>query len=1122
MTEPSPFSGIPAGESEKSQISLIRHYLDILRRRIWIIITFTVVFSCVGAVRAFRAPNIYRSSTVITIERQMPHVVSIDPTASDYAPWDPDFYSTQAQLILSQAVLELAVQDPLIARALGQYAEEKSPPLSERMKEIILAALGAPPTQTPKLWEKLASHMSAKPKGGTHLITISATARDPRTPAIFADGVARAFETFMLKSRTDLLGDAFSYLKDEKEREEEKYLSAENELQKFREESKDVDLGKESSPATDKLAALNSRLTELQLRHTELKSQLISIPQLLELAVTDPEKSYNQMLAVPIIKDDPGIQSVRQKITDTETSIAELSRIYGAEHPQIQEARTTLAALHQEFDVTVQRTLLLQQNILDGIMAEESELTRQMEELKSVVLESAQGSFKMARLTSEVDRHRQIFDALVKSMLDVERSSGFDTTSVRKLQEASVSNTPISPDRRMDVIFSLLTGLGLGLALALLIETMDDTIKTPEDLRDKLDIPLLGFVPRIQAKTPDKKHQRIKTLFAVDEPVSSVAEAFRQIRTNIFYSLATDKAKVLVSTSCHPGEGKTTTICNLAAVIAQNGRRVLLIDGDFHRPNVHHVYGIKSGVGLVDVLGGTLHWKKAICTPYRNGRVLENIHIIPAGPSTAAASERLGSNAMKTFISEARNDYDWVLVDSPPLLFVSDASVLSALCDGIILVVKAGMNNRSLLLRTCNQLRQLKVEILGTILNQMVVSFMGRHYSYYYYHGYAHYAENYHKSYYGDAPEEETTAETDLHQTSNGTQASAATQVIAQPPPPVEPTHPVPRIPARRSSKDSKPRSASVDRKKSVELQAAFERWKSAHEPDTVYHIGQGDVLEITIPALRETDQRSTIRRSVDKKGAITLQTIGTLEAAGLTVDELVGRIVDTCRDRNVKDSEVSVSIVDHQSRPILIIGAVSKPGIHHLTADKASLLDVLIQSGGFTSKADITITVTHPGDVVPSGDAPTGTVDSPSTSLVVQETVSLSTLLDPAHPESNIRIEKGAIVRVTSGRDEVVHVLGLVQKPGAINMMPGTPVTACTALATSGGFATQDRTEPCFVIRDTPNGERATFEVQLSKIIYGEQPDVPLKPHDILIVGSRIFFKLFKPSDMSATPVTG
>jgi capsular exopolysaccharide synthesis family protein len=238
-----------------------------------------------------------------------------------------------------------------------------------------------------------------------------------------------------------------------------------------------------------------------------------------------------------------------------------------------------------------------------------------------------------------------------------------------------------------------------------------------------------------------------------------MAEAYRNIRTSIFFSTPAGGGKVLAVTSCGPGEGKTTTATNLAVAIAKSGKKILLVDADFHRPMVDKILKLNKTAGLSTVLVGEAELKAVIQNVEYEGAKIEGLDVAVAGPPSPNPSELLGSQRMSQLLSEVRDSYDWVLVDTPPILFVSDASILSALCDGVILVVRAGVNNRSMLNRTREHLENIKVKIVGSVLNQMVVGRFGRYYSHYYYHGYSRYSRDYHRSYYPAVSDKTTRSE---------------------------------------------------------------------------------------------------------------------------------------------------------------------------------------------------------------------------------------------------------------------------------------------------------------------------------------------------------------------------
>lgn len=236
-------------------------------------------------------------------------------------------------------------------------------------------------------------------------------------------------------------------------------------------------------------------------------------------------------------------------------------------------------------------------------------------------------------------------------------------------------------------------------------------------------------------------------------PKSSAAEAYRHIRTNLFYAMPEGSLKTLVVTSARPREGKTTTVTNLALVISQIGKRVLLVDCDLHRPSVHKLLGTECRPGVSDVLAGRVGLAEAVRPVYLDGRKCSHLSLLPAGRSVPNPADLVGSDAMRQLLAHVRAAYDWVILDTPPVLFVSDACVLAANCDGVAVVVRSGTCARSLLARTMGQLRSVRANMVGCVLNSMQVSRVGRHFSYYYYHGYSRYAKDYHSSYYGEEPE---------------------------------------------------------------------------------------------------------------------------------------------------------------------------------------------------------------------------------------------------------------------------------------------------------------------------------------------------------------------------------
>jgi capsular exopolysaccharide synthesis family protein len=238
------------------------------------------------------------------------------------------------------------------------------------------------------------------------------------------------------------------------------------------------------------------------------------------------------------------------------------------------------------------------------------------------------------------------------------------------------------------------------------------------------------------------------------EPASSATEAYRNIRTNLFFSAPAEENKVLTVTSGGPSDGKTTTSCNLALVMAQSGKRVLLIDADMRKPMIHRAMGLGNKVGLSSVLVGACKLDEAVQKPKNNGHVVEHLDILSAGPRSPNPAELLDSQSMRNLLEEARGKYDRVIVDTPPVLFVADASIISAMSDGVVMVLKSARSTRTLVSRTREQLEGVNARIVGGILNDVRVSRWGYYYSSYYYSYYYRYHYDYARSYYGSRKDE--------------------------------------------------------------------------------------------------------------------------------------------------------------------------------------------------------------------------------------------------------------------------------------------------------------------------------------------------------------------------------
>jgi len=734
----------------------LKHYIGILRRRIWAVVTAFVIVVTLGTVYAFKATPIYQGVAKILIEKQSPKVMNFQDVVQLQAA-DRDYYKTQKELVKSRAVLEKALQQPGVSdlpEVTGEGAGG-GPSLLGEVRRTVAALLGSTPASPPEPWERLQRRLDVEQVRDTHLLLVKVESTDPVRAARLANAVARAFEQYHVERKLKTSNEAFRFLQEQKAKQERQLVQAEDALQRFREQARVVslDVSDKGNPVLVRLSRLNEQLTEAQLRRIELEAQFKVVKEALESGSVTAGAPNERLFSLPAVRDDATVTELRTTLIEAEKEVATLADTYGPEHPQLQAAQAKVTLLRAKLHEALSQLVGSLTAQLEMLTNQEQELHQQYDEQNRLALELAKQSLTFNRLKNEVDRQRRLFDVLVERMREVDVTADYAKTNVEVVEQAEVPKTPIKPRKARTVALAIFLGLFLGVGLAFFFEYLDDTVKTPEDLEERVGIPVLGFVPDMDTKGVEMDGFSYRGVVSIVEPTSSVTEAYRNIRTSLFFSAPAEESKVLVVTSGGPRDGKTTTATNLALVIAQSGKRVLLIDADFRRPMVHKIFGLNSKVGLSSVLVGEAALEEAVQQAEHEGEVIENLDILAAGPKPPNPAELLDSQGMRRLLEEAREKYDRVIVDTPPVLFVADASILGAISDGVIMVVKSATNTRSLATRAREQLEGVKARILGGILNDVHVSRLGYYYSDYYYYGYSRYYRDYYRSYY--AGEEE-------------------------------------------------------------------------------------------------------------------------------------------------------------------------------------------------------------------------------------------------------------------------------------------------------------------------------------------------------------------------------
>jgi capsular exopolysaccharide synthesis family protein len=400
-------------------------------------------------------------------------------------------------------------------------------------------------------------------------------------------------------------------------------------------------------------------------------------------------------------------------------------------------------AVKSELDRAVGRTKVEYQSAFDRERMLRSALGRQ----KIAATQLNEQSIEYLQLKREAESNRTLYDSLNQKLKEASVTSGLKLSNVSIVDTARVPSSPSSPNLSSNISLALLFGLLSGVSLALLLEMLDNTVRTPEQAEDVSSLPSLGTVPLTceEPATKAKSNSNWITvgaranprkemgLISFERPKSKVAESYRALRTSILLSSIGHPPQVLMLTSALPQEGKTTTSINTAIVLAQKGGNVLLIDADMRRPSIHQVFGIRASKGLSSVLSGSSSFEDSVVT----AADIPNLDVLPAGPQPPNPAELLGSSLLHDYLTRWRKQYDFIVVDTPPALSVTDAVLLSAQMDSVILVLRSGKTTKEALRRARQLFDKINVRVLGVVVNAVDLHSPDAQY-YGYDYGYSH------------------------------------------------------------------------------------------------------------------------------------------------------------------------------------------------------------------------------------------------------------------------------------------------------------------------------------------------------------------------------------------------
>jgi succinoglycan biosynthesis transport protein ExoP len=747
----------------------VREVWRTVRKHKWLILAVTVIITTIVAIEMYRTPSIYEASTLIEIGKEDPPPAK--PGSFVFQVEDPMNVSlkTKIQALKSPPVYEAVVlklgldQNPKFfsvgqkksvwdaIKLLGQRASGNTARLPEDTADEAFSPAKSSLPLSPEDHAKLEPYMDAVDGGitvvpviDTRDLKISFRHPDQQIAAAVANTVAEVFIKQNYEAKTEKFTTASGWLDRSTRELKAKVQEAEQALANYTREHNIFSTEGKETLTTDKLSRLHEQVMRAETDRM-LKQSLYE------------EVKMGRVAQLPEAFADPKSADLQKQFQELAVNLADLETRYGPENPQIIQVKQRMAAIQEQINQS--RSTLADRLKADYERAvrDEQSLKAALEKAKGEAVQQNQAAIQFNILKQDVDTANKLYTEFLQNTNQANLQVAEQHNNVRVISPARVPKTPISPARMRTIVIGFLLAFSAGIGLALFLEYIDNTIKTIEDVSRYVQLPALSVIPPIGAAIPRKllsaktarkpkslpaningaeiENGRAWQLVAPDSR-SSAAEAYRILRTSVLLSSAGKPPKTILITSGQPGEGKTTTAVNTAISLSQLGASVLVIDCDMRKPSAHKILGVDNLRGLSTYLSRNIGVDGLI-----HKLQMPNLSLLPCGPIPPNPAELISSEKMKRLLTDMADRYDHIILDSPPLMNVTDPVILSTMVDGVILVVHGGKSTRDVVRRARHDLDAVNAKVFGVVLNNVDLRREGYD-NYYYYRYYSTYGQD--------------------------------------------------------------------------------------------------------------------------------------------------------------------------------------------------------------------------------------------------------------------------------------------------------------------------------------------------------------------------------------------
>ncbi len=720
-----PFANRPADSEggDGSPWPEFLNYFFVLRQHI---VLFLVVVCITGLVVLFlgmRQQKVYRAKATVLVAYSPPKVMGEgdDVYQMSHRLWEYQrYFETQPEVITSREVLQEAVDELDLAHDEEFLGVSEMEPGEEKA-----AALAkADPVRI------LRARIEVEPLRDSLALSIYVRDIEPQRAADIANEVAEAYSHYYENQRLAATGVAGDWLKERVEQLQGEVKEAEDSVSRFRRDQDFLESGGKAlfDVGSEKIVALNEAAAVTEVEIVALDARWTRATRMVEEGNAE---------AIPEVLHDGTIQALKQSMFEVAGEEAELLARYGDKMPRLKRIQAERAGLQLAIEEETQRILDSMEAELGSLRDARRQIERELEDERSEVQELKEKEMAFHRLQRDLEQTEELYRQLNNRSLETDLAGMLEYSNISVLDKAILPERPFEPRLQVVLMLALMMALAMGVAVIFLVDRLDSTVRSADQLEAEFRLPVLGIQPMFMPGQEEKEPE--PGLRIAREPRGSLAESCRSIRTNLMFMSPGHNMNTLLVTSAGPSEGKTSLSANLAYTMASAGKRTILVDTDMRRPRVHRVFGLERRGALAQALIGEVEFEAAV-----RPSGYANLDLMPLGSVPPNPAELLDSSVFLRLLEWLHTNYDRVIFDSPPAMAVTDASILAQYVDGVIVVAREDKSNRHVMRQAIKALQTVNARILGFVLNDVDLERARKgYYSYRYKYRYPYYYYTY-------------------------------------------------------------------------------------------------------------------------------------------------------------------------------------------------------------------------------------------------------------------------------------------------------------------------------------------------------------------------------------------